>query len=45
MKKAYETPAIQANGDAVRATEVSGMPPQAESFFRQLSPGSVGFAL
>ena len=45
MKKTYEVPAIRANGDVVRATEVSGMPPQAEIFFRQLSPGSVGFAL
>lgn len=45
MKKTYKAPTIHANGDVVRATEVSGMPPQAETFFRQLSPGSVGFAL
>lgn len=45
MKKHYEAPTINATGDVVRATEVSGMPPQAETIFRQLSPGSVGFAL
>lgn len=45
MKKTYEAPTIHAAGDVVRATEVSGMPPQAETLFRQLAPGSVGFML